>query len=106
MVLLSDPARQKKTVERRRQAKAAHMKPKAYLPIVALLPLERNASRPWTYATVIRMAVSIWKNNAIMFRKPEMYAPILVQRANRPVKKDRTAKKRPMRTKANMKRVR
>jgi hypothetical protein len=29
------------------------MKPKAYLPILAPLPPERKASRPWTYATLI-----------------------------------------------------
>jgi len=55
---------------------------------------------------VMRVAVNIWKNNPIMFKKPEMYAPILVQRAARPVRREQTAKKRAIRTKANMKRVR
>jgi len=55
---------------------------------------------------VMRMAVSIWKNNPTMFRKPEMYAAILVQSASNPVASEQTAKKRPIRTKANMNRVR
>ena len=55
---------------------------------------------------VMRMAVSIWKNSPNMLRKPEMNAPILVQRANKPVTSEQTAKKRPISTKANMKRVR
>ncbi len=55
---------------------------------------------------VIRMAVNIWKNNPPMLSTPEMYAPILVQRANKPLKSEQTAKKRPIKTKANMNLVR
>lgn len=51
------------------------------------------------------IAVTIWKNSPTMFKAPEMNAPILVQRARRPVKREQTAKKRPIRTNANMKRV-
>jgi hypothetical protein len=54
---------------------------------------------------VIRIAVSIWKNSPTIFKAPEMNAPILVQRANKPVRSEHTAKKMPIRTKANMKRV-
>jgi hypothetical protein len=55
---------------------------------------------------VMRMAVNNWKNNPTIFRKPDMYAAILVQSASRPVASEETAKKRPIRTKANMNRVR
>jgi hypothetical protein len=55
---------------------------------------------------VMTIAVSIWKNNPTIFKAPERNAPILVQRANSPVKREQTAKKRPIRTNANMKRVR
>jgi hypothetical protein len=53
----------------------------------------------------MRIAANIWKNNPIIFKKPERYAPILVQRASRPVKREQTAKKRPIKTNANMNRV-
>jgi hypothetical protein len=46
LVRLFDPAKQKKVVDRTRQKNAAHMKPKAYLPMEVSLPMERNASRP------------------------------------------------------------
>lgn len=48
LLLCFEPARKKKTVDRSRHANAAHMKAKAYWPILASLPLERKASRPWT----------------------------------------------------------
>lgn len=53
----------------------------------------------------MRIAVRTWKNRANMFRAPEKNAPILVQRASKPVKSEQTAKKRPTRAKANMNRV-
>lgn len=65
------PARQYKTVEMRRHTKAAHIKAKAFVPMSAFCPLWRNLSRPRTYAAVIKVAVRSWKNNPIMFNRPE-----------------------------------
>lgn len=46
-----------------------------------------------------------WKTQAIQPIKEARKAPIRVQRARRPRKKDSTAKNRPMRMNANMNRV-
>lgn len=46
------PPTQNMIVESRRQAMAAHMKPKLYLPRLALRPSERKWFRPWTYAAL------------------------------------------------------
>lgn len=54
----------------------------------------------------MRIAVSIWKNKPIMFKAPEMNAPIRVHSANSPVRSEQAAKKRPIKTNANIKRVR
>ncbi len=54
---------------------------------------------------VIRAAVRVWKNNATEQVALERKLPIRLQRATRPRKSAQTAKKSPMMTKANMKRV-
>ena len=57
-------------------------------------------------AYVIKAAVRVWKNRATLQSALERKLPMRLQRARRPRKREQTAKKRPMRTKANMKRVR
>ena len=47
-----------------------------------------------------------WKKSATEHRALERKLPIRLQRARRPRNSEHTAKKRPMRAKANMKRVR
>ena len=46
------PPRQNNTVEMKKQATAAHSKPKAYLPMCAVCPLLRKLFRPLTYAAL------------------------------------------------------
>lgn len=46
--LRAPPPKQKRTVERKKQATAAHSKPKAYLPMCADWPFPRKLSRPFT----------------------------------------------------------
>jgi hypothetical protein len=55
---------------------------------------------------VIRAAVIVWKKSATEHRALERKLPIVLQRARRPRKSEQAPKKPPMRTKANMKRVR
>ena len=116
------PPKQKRTVDRNMQANAAHSKPKAYLPIMAGLPLARNAFRPLTYAVllhvsswfetqdtlkthVIRAQLRAWKNIALMVRNPLSKLPSLLHSASRPVKRPMAVKNNAMSMKANMKRV-
>lgn len=54
---------------------------------------------------VIRAAARVWKNSATEHIALERKLPIRLQRAMRPRKREQTAKKRPMRMKANSKRV-
>lgn len=50
-------------------------------------------------------AVISWKNRATEQRALDRKLPIRLHSARRPSKSEQTAKKRPIRTKANMKRV-
>lgn len=55
---------------------------------------------------VIKAAVRVWKKSATEQRALSRKLTILLQRARTPRKSEQAAKKRPMRTNANMKRVR
>ena len=55
---------------------------------------------------VMSAAVRVWKNSATEQRALERKLPMRLQRAKRPRNREQTAKKREIRTKANMKRVR
>lgn len=68
---------------------------------------ERVVGEGWMgEAYVMRQAVMVWKNSATEQRALERKLPMRLQRARTPRKSEQTAKKRPMRTKGNMKRVR
>lgn len=54
---------------------------------------------------VIRQATSVWKKSATKQRTLERKLPMRLQRAKTPRNRERMAKKRLMRVKANMKRV-
>ena len=54
---------------------------------------------------VISAAVIVWKKSATEHKALERKLPMVLQRARRPRKSEQAAKKPPMRTKANMKRV-
>ena len=51
-------------------------------------------------------AVKVWKNKATEHSAPERKLPMRLHSAASPTKREQTAKKRLMKTKANMKRVR
>ena len=51
------PPTQRKTIARKRQATAAHMKPKLYFPSVAVVPADLNAFRPFTKAALCNVSV-------------------------------------------------
>ena len=51
------PPTQRKTVERKRQATAAHIKPKLYFPRLADVPADLNALRPSTNAALCSVSV-------------------------------------------------
>lgn len=70
--------------------------------VIVIEDLLRTAWR----AYVIKAAVSVWKKSAVIFKRPERYAPMRLQSANSPVKREQAMKKRAMSAKANMKRVR
>ena len=55
---------------------------------------------------VMRAVVRVWKNRATEQRALPRKLPMRLQRARRPRKREQAPKKAPMRTKANMKRVR
>lgn len=57
-------------------------------------------------AYVMRAAVMVWKKSAMEQRALSAKLTILLQRARKPRMRARAAKKPPMRTKANMNRVR
>lgn len=65
--------------------------------------LERRLVEEGTH--VIKAAVRVWKNNATEQVALERKLPMRLQRATRPRQSAQTAKKSPMITKANMKRV-
>jgi len=65
------PATQNRTVEIRKQAHAAHSKPKLYEPILAVWWFFRKLSRPITYEAVISEAFRVWKNSAVMPNRPD-----------------------------------
>lgn len=56
-------------------------------------------------AYVIRAAVRVWKKSATEHMALERKLPMRLHSAKRPKKRDRTAKKSPMRAKTNMNRV-
>jgi hypothetical protein len=113
---------QKRMVEIKKQTKAAHSKPNAYVPMFAFWPLFRKLFRPLTCAVlrnrrqryfvecerltyVMRATWIAWKKAAVMVSRPLRYAPILVHKASRPVKRAITAKKRAISINENMNRV-
>ena len=51
------PPTQSRTIARKRHATAAHMKPKLYFPIVAVVPADLNALRPCTNAALCSVSV-------------------------------------------------
>ena len=55
---------------------------------------------------VMRHVVRVWKKSATEQRALPRKLPMRLQRARRPRKREQAPKKAPMRTKANMKRVR
>ena len=55
---------------------------------------------------VMRHVVRVWKKSATEQRALPRKDPMRLQRARRPRKREQAPKKAPMRTKANMKRVR
>jgi len=62
--------------------------------------------RPLTYAAVMRAVVRVWKKSATEQRALPRKLPMRLHRASRPRRREQAPKKPPMKTKANMKRVR
>lgn len=60
------PAIQNETVARNKAAMAAHMKPKAYWPRVAVWPLAMKLFRPITYAALDEISRAQFRNQGIL----------------------------------------
>jgi len=89
--------RQNKIEEVSKHAKAPHVKPKALTPIWAFWLFRLKMLRPMTKQDVIKVAVSVVKNNATTEMRLESAAPKRLQRASRPTKNEIKAQTRDMR---------